>query len=89
MMLYAAQQLASANDVDRAAQLRHRAIQFQLLVLAHPLLSDLDQMRRPQPEPEAAWSFWTGSIESAVLLWTELLYRGVANASLTGWQPRL
>ena len=89
MMLYAAQQLASANDVDRAAQLRHRAIQFQNLVLAHPLLSGLDQMRRPQPEPEAAWSFWTGSIESAVLLWTELLYRGVANASLTGWQPRL
>ncbi len=66
-----------------------RALSFQHLVLATPLLSGLATMRQPQPLPEGPWSFWTGSIESAIELWTDLLYRGPANASATGWAPAL
>ena len=40
---------------------------------------------QPQPLPNGPWAFWTGSIESAIELWTDLLYRGPANASETGW----
>ena len=67
----------------------YRALAFQQIVLDAPLLSDLDQMRQPQPLPDAPWQFWTGSIESAIELWTDLLYRGPANASATGFEPSL
>ena len=46
-------------------------------------------MRQPQPPPDAPWQFWTGSIESAIELWTDLLYRGAHNATETGWAARL
>ena len=67
----------------------YRALSFQQTVLANPLLSDLKQMRQPQPLPDGPWQFWTGSIESAIELWTSLLYRGPANASETGWDAKL
>ena len=88
MQLYAGRLLGGDATADGRRYL-YRALQFQRTVIGTPLLSDLGQMRQPQPGPEAPWSFWTGSIESAVLLWTELLYRGAPNATLTGWQPRL
>ena len=68
---------------------RYRALAFQETVLGSPLLSDLDQMRQPQPLPNAPWGFWTGSVESSIELWTDLLYRGPANASMTGWEATL
>ena len=46
-------------------------------------------MRLPQPEPNGPWQFWTGSVESAIELWTDLLYRGPRNASETGWETAL
>jgi hypothetical protein len=67
----------------------YRALAFQHTVLATPLLSALPLMRRPQPGPGAVWSFWTGSVESAIFLWTDLLYRPPMNASMTGWSPAL
>jgi len=85
MQLYAGKLLGPAEG----AKYIYRALEFQRQVLAHPLLSDLEQMRVMQPPPEAAWSFWTGSVESAVLLWAELLHKAPANASLTGWEPSL
>jgi lantibiotic modifying enzyme len=68
---------------------RYRALAFLGTVLSTPLLSNLTQMRQPQPLPNAPWGFWTGSIESSIELWTDLLYRGPANASMTGWEARL
>ena len=57
-------------------------------MLSTPLLSDLDKMRVPQPAAEGEpWRLWTGSIESAIELWGDLLYRGPWNASFTGWEP--
>lgn len=91
MQLYAGKVLGGAEG----AKYTYRALQFQEQVLGQPLLSNLDEMRVMQPgggsvnASESAWSFWTGSVESAVLLWTELLHRGPANASLTGWEPAL
>ena len=82
MQLYAAK-------VTGDARYLYRAIAFQQLVATTPLLSDLQTMRQPQPLPNAPWSFWTGSIESAAFLWTDLLYRGPWNASLTGWEAAL
>ena len=73
----------------RARATERHAYSFQQTVLAHPLLSDLDHMRVMQPLPEGPWSFWTGSIESAIELWADLLHRGAANASLSGWQAGL
>lgn len=67
----------------------YRALAFQHTVLATPLLSSLPLMRKPQPGPSAVWSFWTGSVESAILIWTDLLYRPPTNASMTGWSPAL
>jgi hypothetical protein len=67
----------------------HRALAFQTLVLQTPLLSQLSVMRLPQPEPNGPWQFWTGSVESAIELWTDLLYRPLRNASETGWAPSL
>ena len=87
--LYAAQQLVAGGSAQEAERYIYRALAFQQTVLAHPILSDLDQMRQPQPLPDGPWQFWTGSIESAIELWTELLHRGPANASLTGWAPHL
>lgn len=67
----------------------HRALRFQETVLGTPLLSALDQMRQPQPLPDGPWIFWTGSVESAIELWTDLLHRAPANVSMTGWAPKL
>lgn len=67
----------------------YRALAFQKSVLSSPLLSGLTKMRQPQPAPSGVWQFWTGSVESAVELWTDLLYRGPENASMSGWQPEL
>ena len=53
------------------------------------LLSDPTTMRQPQPLPDGPWQFWTGSYESAIELWTDLLHRGPRNASETGWMPAL
>ena len=101
MMLYASQQLAeAARDLEQDKQAAfyyreqadrqlYRALQFEHTVLSHPLLSDLKQMRQPQPLPDAPWLFWTGSVESAIELWTDLLYRGPGNASMTGWAAAL
>ena len=72
----------------------YRALAFQRLVLATPLLSDPSRMRQPQPLPDGPWQFWTGSMESAVLLWTDLLHRrdgssNVSDVRMTGWDPEL
>jgi len=67
----------------------YRALAFLKTVLDTPLLSDLDQMRQPQPLPDTPWQFWTGSIESSIELWTDILYRGAANASETGFEAAL
>ena len=82
MQLYAAKLTGEAKYV-------YRALAFQQAVLDVPLLSDPAVMRQPQPPPDAPWAFWTGSIESAIELWTDLLARGPDNASLTGWEPAL
>ena len=81
-------QLHAARATRNATYL-YRALAFQRLVLQTPLLSDLASMRQPQPLPDGPWQFWTGSVESAIELWTDLLYRGPANASETGWEARL
>mmetsp|Transcript_23562 Transcript_23562/g.60231 ORF Transcript_23562/g.60231 Transcript_23562/m.60231 type:complete len:229 (+) Transcript_23562:3-689(+) len=67
----------------------YRALAFQQIVLDTPLLSDVEQMRQPQPLPDGPWQFWTGSIESAIELWMDMLYRGPGNASMTGFEPAL
>ena len=67
----------------------YRALAMQRVVLGHPLLSDLQSMRQPQPLPDGPWQFWTGSIESAIELWTDLLWRGPRNVSETGWEAAL
>uniref|UniRef100_A0A7S3AGL7 Uncharacterized protein n=1 Tax=Haptolina ericina TaxID=156174 RepID=A0A7S3AGL7_9EUKA len=82
MMLHAARVTADAKYL-------YRALSFQQTVLSTPLLSDLKKMRQPQPLPDGPWQFWTGSIESATELWTDLLYRGPTNARETGWDPAL
>ena len=81
-------QLHAARATGNATYL-YRALAFQSLVLQTPLLSELATMRQPQPPPDAPWQFWTGSIESAIELWTDLLYRGPTNASETGWEATL
>ena len=78
-----------AASVTSDAKYLYRALSFQQTVLDHALLSDLDTMRVPQPLPEGPWQFWTGSIESAIELWTDLLYRGPAKVSFTGWAAAL
>ena len=65
MQIYASQLFALAGNTTLADKFAYRAIQFQEIVLAHPLLSDLAKMRKPQPVPSGPWQFWTGSIESA------------------------
>lgn len=82
MQLYAAKRTGNAKYL-------YRALAFHSVVITTPLLSDLEQMRQPQPLPDAPWSFWTGSIESSIELWTDLLYRGPAKASMTGWEAAL
>ena len=67
----------------------YRAIAFQQTVLGHALLSDLASMRQPQPQPDAVWQFWTGSVESAIGLWTDMLYRGADDVRMTGWFPQI
>ena len=62
---------------------------FATQVLETPLLSDLSVMRQPQPLPDGPWQFWTGSVESAIELWTDLLFRGPRAASETGWSEKL
>ena len=81
--------MLNAARVTGDAKYLYRALSFQDTVLSHPLLSDLTKMRQPQPLPDGPWQFWTGSIESAIELWTDLLHRGPANASETGWDARL
>ena len=78
-----------ASKLTGDLKYRYRALAFLGTVLSTPLLSNLTQMRQPQPLPNAPWGFWTGSIESSIELWTDLLYRGPANASMTGWEARL
>lgn len=48
----------------------YRALQFQRFVMSYPPLYDLDLMRRPTPNP---YNMYTGSWESAVMLWSDLL----------------
>ena len=67
----------------------YRAIAFQQTVLGHALLSDLTSLRQPQPQPDAVWQFWTGSVESAIGLWTDMLYRGADDVRMTGWFPQI
>ena len=89
MQFYAARQLIAAGAPNEADKYIYRGLSFQQTVLSHPILSGLTTMRQPQPMPEGPWSFWTGSVESAVELWADLLHRGPANVSLTGWQAEL
>eukprot|EP01063_Lacrimia_lanifica_P015015 TRINITY_DN2166_c0_g1_i2.p1 TRINITY_DN2166_c0_g1~~TRINITY_DN2166_c0_g1_i2.p1 ORF type:complete len:497 (+),score=169.31 TRINITY_DN2166_c0_g1_i2:59-1492(+) len=67
----------------------YRAVAFQETVLRTPLLSSLGHMRQPQPLPNGPWQFWTGSVESAIELWADLVYRGAAGAQETGFSPLL
>ena len=48
----------------------YRALSFQEFVSQTPELSDIDLMRKPTPNP---YYFYSGSIESAIMLWTDLL----------------
>ena len=89
MQIYASQLFALAGNTTLADKFAYRAVQFQEIVLAHPLLSDLAKMRKPQPVPSGPWQFWTGSIESAIMLWTDLVFRGPSNATHTGWAAGL
>jgi hypothetical protein len=82
MQLYAAQVTGNTTYA-------YRALAFQDTVLGTPLLSDPARMRQPQPLPDGPWQFWTGSTESAILLWTDLLHRGPRDASMSGWMPQL
>ena len=81
--------LLNAGQVTGNQTYMYRALAFQDLVANTPLLSDPSVMRQPQPLPEGPWQFWTGSYESAIELWTDLIYRGVANASETGFMAKL
>lgn len=78
-----------AYHVTSDPKYAYRALAFQRTVLGSPLLSDLRAMRQPQPLPDGPWGFWTGSVESAIELWTDLVHRGARNASETAWEPRL
>ena len=80
--------LHAANVTGNATYL-YRALAFTQLVLQTPLLSALDEIRVPQPAAQDEWTFWPGSVESAIELWADLLYRGPREASETGWAPRL
>ncbi len=82
MQLYAAQ--ITGNETYA-----QRAVSFQNTVLSEPLLSDPTQMRQPQPEPTTPWMFWVGSYISSIELWTDMLYRGPMNSSMTGFMPEL
>jgi len=82
MQLYAAKLTGDAKYA-------YRALAFQRTVVTSGLLSNLTLMRQPQPEPDGPWQFWTGSVESAIMLWTDLLFRETAQASMTGWEPAL
>ena len=74
---------------DEANKYRHRGLAFQAKVVSTPLLSDPNLMRQPQPEPSGPWQYWTGSYESAIVLWSDLLYKQPFEESLTGWTPKL
>lgn len=78
-----------AHRVTKNDTYLYRAIAFQTTVLDQPILSDLDTMRRPQPEPDTPWQFWVGSIESAIMLWTDMIYRGPSDVRMTGWFPQI
>ena len=82
MQLYAAQ--VTGNETYA-----QRAVSFQNTVLSEPLLSDPTQMRQPQPAATTPWMFWVGSYISSIELWTDMLYRGPMNSSMTGFMPEL
>jgi len=82
MQLYAAQITGNTTYANRA-------VSFQQTVLDNALLSDPAHMRQPQPEPDTPWMFWVGSYISSIELWTDLLYRGPMNSSMTGFMPNL
>ena len=82
MQLYAAQ-------ITQNRMYSQRAVSFQYTVLNEPLLSDPTKMRQPQPESTTPWMFWVGSYMSSIELWTDMLYRGPMNSSMTGFMPDL
>lgn len=82
MQLYAAQ-------ITQNRMYAQRAVSFQYTVLNEPLLSDPTKMRQPQPESTTPWMFWVGSYMSSIELWTDMLYRGPMNSSMTGFMPDL
>ena len=76
-MYYAYQQTANVTYL-------YRALQFQSLVVATPMLSAPGTMRDPDPI-DLNWDLWVGTYESAVMLWGEMLYGTSETVSMTGY----
>lgn len=63
----------------------YRALRMQEFVLSQPKLSNLSQMRVPEPASLDA-DLWVGSFSGAILLWSDLLLGNASTAHMTGFE---
>jgi hypothetical protein len=63
----------------------YRALRLQEFVLSQPKLSDLTQMRVPEPA-SLNEDLWVGNYPGAILLWSDLFYGNASQASMTGFE---